>query len=97
MFISQLCKPVIRRNEEIVATDAVLLPEWWTMRSNTFCHPSPAAVKISRDNFGSADLRTLPSAAKLELAKRLHYDYNASAKQLQRLISVDADLLAAII
>ena len=56
-----------------------------------------AAVKISRDNFGSGDLRTLPSAAKLELAKRLHYDYNASAKQLQRLISVDADLLAAII
>ena len=56
-----------------------------------------AAVKISRDSFGSADLRTLPSAAKLELAKRLHYDYNASAKQLQRLISVDADLLAAII
>ena len=55
------------------------------------------AVKIARDNFGSGDLRTLPSAAKLELAKRLHYDYNASAKQLQRLISVDADLLAAII
>lgn len=40
-FIPQLCKPVIRRNEEIVATDAVHLPEWWTMRSNTFCHPSP--------------------------------------------------------
>ena len=41
MFISQLCKPVIRRHEEIVATDAILLPEWWTMRSNTFCYPSP--------------------------------------------------------
>ena len=56
-----------------------------------------AAVKIARDNFGSHDLRTLPSAAKLELAKRLHYDYNANAKQLQRLLAVDSDLLAAII
>lgn len=56
-----------------------------------------AAVNIARDNFGSHDLRTLPAAAKLELAKRLHYDYNASAKQLQRLLSVDAELLAAII
>ena len=56
-----------------------------------------AAVKIARDNFGSHDLRTLPPAAKLELAKRLHYDYNASAKQLQRLLAVDADLLSAIL
>ena len=43
------------------------------------------------------EARVTVPAEKLELAKRLHYDYNASAKQLQRLISVDADLLAAIL
>ena len=45
----------------------------------------------------NGEARVTVPAAKLELAKRLHYDYNASAKQLQRLISVDADLLAAIL
>ncbi|MGM9789687.1 MAG: hypothetical protein ACI3Y9_05200 [Candidatus Cryptobacteroides sp.] len=43
------------------------------------------------------EARVTVPAAKLELAKRLHYDHNASANQLQRLISVDADLLAAIL
>ena len=45
----------------------------------------------------NGEARVTVPAAKLELAKRLHYDYNVSAKQLQRLISVDADLLAAIL
>lgn len=56
-----------------------------------------AAIRIARENYGTNDLRTLPSSAKVELARRLHLDYNASAKQLQRLLSVEAELLAAII
>ena len=55
MFISQLCKPVIRRHEEIVATDAILLPEWWTMRSNTSCHPSPDYLCIVRKSLPGLD------------------------------------------
>ena len=55
-----------------------------------------AAVKLSIEQYGTRDPRTLPSAAKLELAKRLHYDYNAGGKQLQRLVSIDAELLKAI-
>lgn len=56
-----------------------------------------AALMIARESYGVHDLRTLPAAAKMEMARRLHFDYNASAKQLQRLLSVDAGLLAAVI
>lgn len=56
-----------------------------------------AAVRLAKDNYGLNDLRTLPASAKLELAKRLHYDYNASEKQLQRLMNIDADLLKAML
>ena len=55
-----------------------------------------AAVKLSMECYGCRDPRILPSAAKLELARRLHYDYNADEKQLQRLISIDANLLKAL-
>ena len=55
MFIPQLCKPVIRRNIEIVSTDTVLLPEWWTMRSNTFCHPSPDHLFLVRQSLPGLD------------------------------------------
>lgn len=56
-----------------------------------------AAVKLSMEGYGCHDLRTLPSAAKLDLARRLHLDYNAGEKQLQRLLSIDADLLKALL
>ena len=46
MLIPQLSKAVISRHEEIVPADAVLLPERWTMRSNTSCHPSPDYLRI---------------------------------------------------
>jgi len=56
-----------------------------------------AAVGIAKNHYGASDLRTLTAGAKIEMAKRLHYDYNASAKQLQRLLSVDVELLTAIL
>ena len=55
MFISQLCKPVICRYEEIVAAYAVLLSERWTMRSNTSCHPSPDYLRIVRKSLPGLD------------------------------------------
>jgi len=56
-----------------------------------------AAQKIAKDQYGSHDLRTLPSGAKVEMARRLHYDYNATPKQLHRLLNIDVDLLASIL
>lgn len=55
-----------------------------------------AAVKLSKDQYGSFDLRTLSADAKLGIAKRLHFDYNAGDKQLQRILSIDGALLKAL-
>lgn len=55
-----------------------------------------AAVRMAKDQFGRYDLRTLPVDAKMEIAKRLHFDYNAGDKQLQRLLSMDAMVLKAM-
>lgn len=55
-----------------------------------------AAVRLAKDHFGRYDLRTLPVEAKMEIAKRLHFDYNAGDKQLQRLLSMDAMVLKAM-
>lgn len=54
------------------------------------------AIKLSRERFGTDELRTLSSSSKIELAKVLHYDYNAGAKQLQRLLKLDGNVLAAL-
>lgn len=55
-----------------------------------------AAVKLSKDQYGSFDLRTLSADAKLGIAKRLHFDYNAGDKQLQRILNIDGAILKAL-
>ena len=47
-------------------------------------------MAVARNNGNRVDVTFIPHTVCLE-------DYNCSAKQLQRLISVDADFLAAII
>ena len=56
-----------------------------------------AAMKISTESYNCRDPKILPAAEKIELARRLYFDYNASEKQLQRLISIDANLLKVIL
>lgn len=55
-----------------------------------------AASKMSREHYGNNSLRTLPVDAKLEIARRLHFDYNAGDKQLSRLLGIDQILLKAM-
>lgn len=55
-----------------------------------------AAVKLSAKLYDSTNLRTLTADEKLELAKRMHYDYNASDKQIQRLLNISPHLLKAL-
>ena len=38
----------------------------------------------------------LPKDAKLEIAKILHYDYNAGNKQIQRMLSLDTLVVNAL-
>jgi REP element-mobilizing transposase RayT len=46
-------------------------------------------IKKVRDNYGDIKPSLLPIQAKLEIAKQLHYEYNASNKQIQRMLSMD--------
>lgn len=55
-----------------------------------------AAVKLARERYASADLRTLTSSEKLDIARRLHYEYNAGDKQLHRLLKIDVAVLKSI-
>lgn len=54
------------------------------------------AVKIAKENYGSADLVSLAARNKIELARRLRFDYNASDKQIQRLLRIDDEVLKAL-
>ena len=60
-------------------------------------HRNMAAMKISTENYNCHDPKILPAAEKIELARRLYFDYNAGEKQLQRLISIDANLLKTVL
>ena len=55
-----------------------------------------AAMRLAKEHFGTNDLQTIPAAGKLELAKWLHFDYNAGEKQLQRILKIDANIVKAI-
>lgn len=55
-----------------------------------------AASKMAMEHFGNHNLKILPVDAKIEIAKRLHYDYNATDKQLTRLLGIDLMLLKAL-
>lgn len=54
------------------------------------------ARTLSNQHYGSRSLATLPPTAKQELARRLHFDYKASPKQLQRLLRMDPKVLEAM-
>lgn len=55
-----------------------------------------AAKTLAQNHFGANDLAVLTAYQKVELAKRLHYDYNASDKQLQRMLKIDPEILKAM-
>lgn len=54
------------------------------------------AKKIASSCFGCEDLRALDAKQKIEIAKRLHFDYNASTKQIQRLLKINPEILESI-
>ncbi len=55
-----------------------------------------AASKIAKEQYGNGNLKMLPAEAKIELARRLHFDYNAGDKQLRRLLGIDEMVLKAM-
>lgn len=55
-----------------------------------------ATCALSKNKFGSISLSLLSKEQKIELAKTLHYDYNAGNKQIARFLKLDRNLLSAM-
>lgn len=51
------------------------------------------ATRIAKANYDTARLSDLPVQLKLELARRLHFDFNAGKKQLSRLLKISIEVL----
>ncbi len=52
--------------------------------------------QLSRDRCGSSRPETLPMDDKLELARKLHYDYQAGNKQIQRMLRLEERTVNAL-
>lgn len=55
-----------------------------------------AATEIASRKYGIKKLVALPAECRIELARCLHYDYNAGDKQIQRLLKLDLDLIRSM-
>lgn len=51
------------------------------------------ATRIAKANYGIVKLSELPAQLKMELARILHFDFNAGNKQLSRLLKISIELL----
>ena len=54
-------------------------------------------VGTARDKYGAAKPYLLPTQAKIELARKMHYEYNAGSKQIARMLKIDLTILAGIL
>ena len=53
--------------------------------------------QLCRDNYGNARPEILPMDEKQRLARLLHFDYNATEKQIQRMLRLDARTVSALL
>ena len=52
--------------------------------------------RLSRERFGSNYLRGLPRESKIEMAKTMHYDYNAGNDRIARMLDIDISVVNAL-
>lgn len=52
--------------------------------------------KISKEKYGAISPTTIAPNDKISLAKTLYYEFNASVKQLQRMLKLDSSILSAL-
>ena len=53
-------------------------------------------IGICREQYNVASPNLLPARAKTELARKMHFEYNASAKQIARMLKVDQTVLDSL-
>lgn len=56
-----------------------------------------AVCGICRDNYGVKHPGLLPAQAKVEVARTMHYEYHAGAKQIARILKVDLSVIRNIL
>jgi len=54
------------------------------------------ASTLSKQEFGGGDLQALPKDSKIMLAKKLHFEYNAGSKLLQRMLKIPESVLTSL-
>ena len=54
------------------------------------------ARKIGKEKYGASSPAVITPNDRIDLAKTLHYDFNAGAKQLQRMLRLDPSVLKAL-
>lgn len=54
------------------------------------------SCRICREKYGESVPSLIPSVAKVELAKTLHYEYNAQAKKIQRMLKLDKNIINSL-
>jgi REP element-mobilizing transposase RayT len=54
-------------------------------------------LEICREHYDAGRPTLLPAQAKLEVARKLHYEYNASVKQISRMLKLNLSLLEGIL
>lgn len=54
------------------------------------------ACRICREKYGAGSPSLIPAAAKVELAKTLHYEYNAQGKALQRILRLNPGVINSL-
>ena len=55
-----------------------------------------AVIGISQEQYKVRQPSLLPAAAKMEVARKMHFEYNANAKQIARILKVDLSVLGSI-
>ena len=52
--------------------------------------------QLCKDTYGNSRPATLPKEAKLEMARKMHYEYQAGNKQIQRMLRLEEREVAAL-
>ena len=55
-----------------------------------------AVISICRKEYGTGKPSVIPSEAKLAVARKMRYEYNATDKQISRILRLDRNVLAAL-
>jgi hypothetical protein len=52
---------------------------------------------LGKERFGIDKPQLLPSQAKIEIAREMHFEYNANIKQISRMLKIDQTLISNLI